>query len=92
MPGSYALGTLKIHFWAQCGLMCASLSIRCLLRTTRKMFIKSLHAAFDHGRINVAAWHKNDLSDRSCIHLVVGVEDEAGLVRIVSMVYVLCES
>lgn len=91
MPGSYVLGALKTHFWVQRGLTCASLLFKSLLRTSRKSFIQALGDDFTGGRIVITAWHGDEVSERSFAHLVVGAEDEAGLVEIVQRVDHFCE-
>lgn len=91
MSGTYILGALKTHFWAQRGLMCADLLFRSLLRTSRESFIRALQDDFTQGRIVITAWHGDELSERSYAHLVVGAKDEAGLVEIVQRVDKLCE-
>ena len=91
MPGSYVLGALKTHFWAQRGLMCASLLFKSLLRTSRESFIRCLRDDFTQGRIVITAWYGDELLERSFAHLVVGAEDEAGLVEVMQSVDRLCE-
>lgn len=91
MPGSYVLGALKTHFWVQRGLTFASLLFKSLLRTSRTSFIRALRDDFTQGRIVITAWHGDELVERSFAHLVVGAEDEAGLVEIVQRVDKLCE-
>lgn len=91
MPGSYVLGALKTHFWVQRGLTCASLLFKSLLRTSRESFIRALRDDFTQGRIVITAWHGDEVSERSFTHLVVGAEDEVGLVEIVQRVDQLCE-
>ena len=91
MPGSYVLGALKTHFWAQRGLMCASLLFKSLLRTSRESFIRSLRDDFTQGRIVITAWHGDEHLERSFAHLVVGAEDEAGLAQIMHRVDELCD-
>ena len=90
MPGSYVLGALKKHFWIQRGLMCASLLFKSLLRTPREVFIDLLWDDFMQGRIVIAAWYE-DTKKTSFATLVVGAEDERGLVSTIERVSTLCE-
>ena len=91
MPGSYVLGALKTHFWAQRGLACASLLFKSLLQTSREKFVRSLWEYFAQGRIVITAWYGDEFSERSFAHLVVGANDDIGLVQIVGRVDELCE-
>ncbi|KAK4692905.1 hypothetical protein P7C71_g4388, partial [Lecanoromycetidae sp. Uapishka_2] len=91
MPGSYVLGALKKHFWAQRGLGIASLLFKSLKGVARKDFVESLSKEFEEGRVVIVAWYEDESEGRSFATLVVGAEDEEALVRIVQKVSGFCE-